>query len=216
MFDLEAALERAIPELNLLTLATPDITPGALLESRRIDRCVGRIEPFLVPPFDRSTFETERHPAAINLRSLEAERSGSGALGLLQMFGLDLAGINASTSKALSIHLQLEKVTVQQFKPELSKFRLEAALRALKERDSRSFRQLKRHFLVMATYYASNFRLTFRRELLDAIDLDSKLKTSARTTIERRENTVWVARNNTLPFGVFGYEITRGRRILEN
>jgi len=215
MFDLETALERAIPELNLLTLATPDITPGALLESRKVDRCVGRIESFLVPPLELGDFETERHPAAIDLRQLQAQRSGSAALGLLHVFGLDLVGLNASTARAISIQFQIEAMTVQQFKPMLSKFRLERALRSLEKRDSRSFRLLKGHFLVTSAYYASNFRLTFHRELLDAIDLDSKLEVAARAQVERVDNTVWIAQNNTLPFGVFGYDITRGRTVLE-
>ena len=79
MADLETALERAIPELNFLTIATPDIRPGALLESRRIDHYVGRIESFLVPPLSPDDFETERHPASVNLRSLSTTRSGHAA-----------------------------------------------------------------------------------------------------------------------------------------
>ncbi|NJN61352.1 MAG: hypothetical protein HC795_07315 [Coleofasciculaceae cyanobacterium RL_1_1] len=215
MADLETALERAIPEINFLTIATPDIMPGALLESRHVDHYIGRIEPFLVPPLTPADFETERQPAAVNLRSLSTERSGQSAIGLLQMFGLNLAGVSASTTAAISVQLQLEAVTVQKFKSGLGKLQLERALRSLKERDLGTFRLLKRHFLVLATYYARDFQLTFGRELLNAIDLDAKLRTSARAKIRRQGNTVWVAQNETLPFGVFGYEITPGRTILE-
>lgn len=215
MAHLETALERAIPEINFLTIATPDIMPGALLESRHIDHYIGRIEPFLTPPLTPADFETERQPAAVNLRSLSTERSGQAAIGLLRMFGLNLAGISASTAAAISVQLQLEAVTVQKFKSGIGKLQFERALRSLKERDPATFRLLKRHFLVLATYYARDFRLTFGRELLNAIDLDAKLRTSARAQIRRQGNTVWVAQNETLPFGVFGYEITPGRRILE-
>jgi hypothetical protein len=215
MAGLEAALERAIPEINFLTIATPDIMPGALLESRRVDHYIGRIEPFLIPPLTPEDFETERQPAALNFRSLSTEQSGQSAIGLLQMFGLNIAGISASTTAAMSVQLQLEAVTVQRFKSGIGKLQFERALRSLKDRDLKTFRLLKRHFLVMATYYARDFRLTFGKELLNAIDLDSKLRASARAKIQRRGNMVWVAQNETLPFGVFGYEITPGRRILE-
>jgi hypothetical protein len=215
MAHLETALERAIPEINFLTIATPDIMPGALLESRHVDHYIGRIEPFLVPPLTPADFETERQPAALNLRSLSTERSGQSAIGLLQMFGLNLAGISASTTAAISVQLQLETVTMQRFKSGIGKLQFERALRSLKERDPGTFRLLKRHFLVLATYYARDFRLTFGRELLNAIDLDAKLRASARAQIRRQGNTVWVAQNETLPFGVFGYEITPGRTILE-
>jgi hypothetical protein len=215
MTDLEAAIERAIPEINFLTIATPDMMPGALLESRRIDHYIGRIEPFLIPPLTPADFETERQPAAVNLQSLSTERSGQSAIALLQMFGLNLTGIGISTIEAISVRLQLEAVTMQRFKSGIGKLQFERALRSLKERDPRAFRLLKDHFLVLATYYARDFRLTFGQELLNAIDLDTKLQSSARSHIQRWGNTVWVSQNETLPFGVFGYEITQGRTILE-
>jgi hypothetical protein len=215
MANLKAALERAIPEINFLTIATPDILPGALLESRQVDHYVGRIEPLLIPPLTPADFETERQPAALNLRGLSTVRSGQSALSLLQMFGLNLAGISARTTEALSIQLQLDAVTVQRFKSGIGKLQLERALRSLKERDVQTFRLLNRNFLVLATYYARDFRLTFGQELLNAIDIDTKLRASARAQIERQGNMVCVAQNETLPFGVFGYEITRGRTILD-
>jgi hypothetical protein len=208
MRDLEAAIVQAIPDINFLTIATPDIRPGALLESRHLERYIGQIEPCLMPPLTPAMFETERQPVAVKFQDLSLERSGAAAIGLLHRFGLQLPGIGLSTTDAISVRLCLETVTVQRFTSGLGKLEFEQALRSLKAQNLPAFQRLQNHFLVVATYYARDFCVTFGAELLNAIDLDRKLQSPARSRMQRQGNTVWVTHNETLPFGVLGYEIT--------
>ena len=218
--SIEALLEDKIPEINFLTVSDPRIVPGSILESKEIDQWIGTARSVLVPPFEREDFETEVFPASLNLQGVSGSFSGDRALDLLGNLGFGL-----KRKVQFELKIEVSQVKVRQFSSDLlGKSDLEAAFRNLRKRDGKTFKSLKGCFLVMKSYYASQFELEFCQSSetvaeigasTSPLDLNADIEASHKIEITKQDNIILVHNNDAIPFGVFGYEITKRGPILE-
>ncbi len=210
--DIERMLGEILPEINFLKISNSKIIPGSLLESSDIDQWVGNIQDVLVTHFDKEDFETEIIPASLNLRQAKRSFSGDAAINILGLFGLNL-----KRQSQLSLNIEIAQVKVRQFKSsKIGIIQLERVFKNLKEEDSDTFKSLRGRFLVFSAFYASQLRLEFSELSGSGGSLKTDLEeVDAGIEFSVREDAVFVSKNDAIPFGVFGYEITKTGVILE-
>ncbi|MEO0409273.1 MAG: hypothetical protein AAF289_18170 [Cyanobacteria bacterium P01_A01_bin.135] len=214
MKDIEQLLDQALPEINFLKVTNPKIIPGAILESPEVDQWIGNIRYLLGDDFSDTDFETELVPAGVNLKEAKGSFSGEVAVNVLNALG-----INLKRQSQFTLNLEISQVKFRHFRSDkLGVIQLERAVKRMKREDEATYRSLRGRFLVFSSYYASQFKLQFDSSAgtgatvnlqadLDGADLE--------LDILSQDNVVLVNNNETIPFGVFGYKITRTGRILE-
>ncbi|MGB3612330.1 MAG: hypothetical protein WBA10_00960 [Elainellaceae cyanobacterium] len=214
MKDIERMLGEILPEINFLKISSPKFKPGAILESSESDRWVDTIEAILESQFEKADFEKKTLPAALNLREAKGLFSGDAAVNILGILGLDL-----KRQSQVNLEIEISQVKVSEFKSErMGITRLEREFRRLRENDEATFRILRGRFFVFSSYYASQFKLRFNSttEGEAGIDLETDLKkVDLGIDLSLENNIVLVSSNESIPFGVSGYKITKTGRILE-
>ncbi|MGF1513172.1 MAG: hypothetical protein ACFB5Z_05690 [Elainellaceae cyanobacterium] len=210
--DIEKMLGEILPEINFLRISNSKIIPGSLLESPEIDQWIGNIQDILSRYFNEEEFETEVIPAALNLQKAQRSFSGDAATNILGLFGFSL-----KRQSQFSLNIDIAQVKVRQFKSsKIGVIQLENVFRKLKDDDEAMFRSLRRRFLVFSSFYASQLRLEFSALSGGRVDLQTNLeKVNTEIDFSVQKDVLFVSKNDAIPFGVFGYRITRSGMILE-
>ena len=214
MKDIEQMLSQALPEINFLKVTNPKIVPGAILESPEVDQWIGNIRHLLGEDFSDADFETALVPAGVNLHAAKGSFTGDTAINVLSALGLNL-----KRQSQFNLSIEISQVKFRHFRSDrLGVIQLERAIKRMKRDDEATYKSLRGRYLVFSSYYASQFKLKFDATVgagasvnlqadLDGADLE--------LDISAQDNVVLVNNNESIPFGVFGYKITRTGRILE-
>jgi|GEM_PF-5626686 len=210
----ERILEDIIPEANFLTISDTRIEPGALLFSQNNDTYTDTIKSCLVPDFFQANdFQTILAPGEFALESAIGKFSGSAALSLLGFLNIKVGG-----GREFELEVTVEEVKVRHYASEkMGLISFEKKLREFKEKDRETFNLIKGRFLVFSSFYASQFRLQFAAgsQLGGSVEFDNeKIAVEVGANMQKDNAGVLVSNNNTVPFAVSGYRITRGGRFI--
>ena len=206
----ESLLEKLIPEINFLTVASAGVRPGHVLESLDKDIIAGYLPEFIkdVPIMAGKDFETIEEPYSINLGKTEGTNSNEAALKVMKFLGLKFnRNIN------YKIDFNIKEIRSVRFKDNLDKITFELALDQLKKNgghDKLVFKKFKGHILVLRVLYATEFEVTVAVDKGNGFESDVNLENvevEAGLNYIKKENTVLISQGANVPFGVIGYKI---------
>lgn len=210
----EQLIEKAIPELNILTAAGADIKPGSVMQSLEKDIVIGYLPKYLDDTMiDKSALQTEEFPYDIKLQKLSGLKSADGALEIMKLFGLKF-----NSSKSYKIDLEINGLTSFRFANDISIIDFGRALRKLEKKDKDLFKQFKNHFLVSRVVYAKEFKVSVEVEKAGKFEADTTLENidiTGNASFKKKENAILVSNNTEVPFGVVCFQIKNKGKLKE-
>ena len=200
-------MEKMIPEINFLTVSGTSIRPGSILESLDKDIEYGYLPTFLkyLPKFKDKSFEVVEEPYDIQMEEIKGEAEYGAAANFMKMIGLKF-----DAAKKYRLKFEITGITAIRFKEEIHPLDIEIALKDLRKLDRKAFKKIKGHFLVFKVLYADQYKVTVEVEKNGSFEADVNLETvevEANADFKKKENSIIVSHNSSVPFGVVGYKI---------
>lgn len=210
----EQLIEKAIPELNILTAAGADIKPGSVMESLEKDIVIAYLPKYLDDTMiDKSALQIEEFPYDIKLQKLTGLKSADGALNIMKLFGLKF-----NSSKSYKIDLEINGLTSFRFANDMNVIDFEIALKKFAKKDKDTFKRFKNHFLVTRVVYAKEFKVSVEVEKAGKFEADTTLENidfTGNTSFKKKENAILVSNNTEVPFGVVCFQIKNNGKLKE-
>ena len=213
----ETLLENVIPEINFLTAAGSGLKPGHVLESLEKDIVAGYLPDFLkdVPIFRGKDFKLSEEHYDIRLQEVDGTSSQESALSLM-----DFLGLKYNKNFTYRLEFEINEITSIKFAENLDKISFEIALEQLKRSgkgSKRIFKRIKGHFLVLRVLYATSFEVKIEVDKGSGFEADVNIENvsvEGAMKAQKKENSLLVSGNPSVPFGVIGYKI-KGNKLVE-
>jgi len=210
----ESLMGEVIPEINFLTASGAGIKPGSVMESLEKDIIIGYLPDFIedLPSMKNKNFETIREAYDLKIHEIDGSASSDGALKFMDLFGLKY-----DQSLNYRITFDISEINSVKFAQNLEKINFEIALQEFKAKNRNIYKRFKGHILVLRVLYANKYEINIEVEKNGKYQADVNLENieiESNMDFEKKENTLIISGNNTVPFGVVGYKI-KGNKLKE-
>ncbi len=206
----ETIMEKKIPEINFFSASGTSIRPGSVLESLDKDIEYGYLPKYIKDfhQFEEMKFDTIEEPYNLYTQEISGEVEFGAAAKFMKLVGLKFDG-----HKNYKIKFEITGITAKRFKEDIQALDLELALAELKKSNKKIFKKFKKHFLVMKALYADEYRVTVEVEKGGSFEADvnaQSVDVEGSAHFKKKENSLIVSQNSSVPFGVIGYKIKSG------
>jgi hypothetical protein len=210
----ETIMEKMIPEINFLSVSGTSIRPGSVLESLDKDIEYGYLPRYIkdIPEFQDKSFEVTEGPYDILLKEIKGEAEFGAAADFMKMIGLKF-----DVNKKYKLKFEISEITAKRFREDILPIDLELALNYLRRNNRHVFNKFKGHFLVFKVLYANQYKVTVEVEKNGRFEADINVPSvdvEADANFTKKENSIIVSHNSSVPFGVIGYKI-KSRHLKE-
>jgi hypothetical protein len=210
----ETIMEKKIPEINFLSASGANIRPGSVLESLDKDIEYGYLPKYIKDHdlFKDKKFEVIEEPYDILVKDISGELEFDAAANFMKIVGLKFDG-----RKKYKINFEINEIRAKRFKEDITPLDLELALNYLRKNNKKVFKKFKNHFLVIKVLYANKYSVTVEVKKGGSFEADvnvPSVNVEAGASFKKKENTLIVSQNSTVPFGVIGYKI-KARKLKE-
>lgn len=207
----ETIMEKKIPEINFFSASGSSIRPGTVLESLDKDIEYGYLPKYIkgFDEFKEMDFETVEEPYNIFLQDVSGEVEFGAAAKFMKLVGLKFDG-----HKNYKIKFEITGIIAKRFKENILAVDLEIALADLKKSNKKIFKKFKNHFLVMKVLYANEYKVTVEVEKGGSFEADVNVQSvdvEGSAHFKKKESSLIVSQNSSVPFGVIGYKIKSGK-----
>lgn len=202
--NLEKFMENQFPHLNFLTVSTEKFIPGVVLENLKGNHVKGHIKS-IVKGQPANYWDTDK----VKGNLLHGQNlQGSGKLGS-NVSVLNFINVKADAGRQYSYEYSLTEIKASNFlnTSELDLFPL---LKKIKSSSSDEWKQIKKYFIVMETFYATKFEVVFKKgtQVATKVDIKNDLNISAGVDYDVQSNgKIIVGANETIPFAFNAFQI---------
>lgn len=202
--NLRSWLRENFDDLELLRISTDQYAPGTIIDKDDFEVHITAREALGNP--DGVNFSTVLKPALLIAKDFQQKITRGVSLGVL-----NLALIRLSESREVTATVEAQDVVQHRF-DDLSRVRLRALLRRVRESDREMFRQIDEKLVIIETFAARKLTITFQsgasviagvtaRQMLEPLEsVDVSVSSSDGEKLE-------VVSDGTLPFGFRAFKL---------
>ncbi len=210
----ESIMEKKIPEINFLSASGTTIRPGSVLESLDKDLEYGYLPKYIQDHylFKNKKFDTIEGPYDILLKDIRGEVEFGAAAKFM-----NLVGLKFNSNKNYKLNFEITDIRAIRFREDILPVDLELALNHLRKSNKSIFKKFKNRFLVTKVLYANQYKVTVEVEKGGSFEADVNVQSvdvEIGAKFKKKENSLIVSQNSSVPFGVIGYKI-KARKLKE-